>query len=781
MSTAADDENGRAERLLREVESSPLWAAVLDNDSQFIVICGPDGRVLRTNDVGRFGLDSIPDPAGVFVWDLPRKLAGIDVPQERIDAMKSRFDRLRRNDAAGVERTIDIDYEAGDFAYSIRMRMRPVYAHGRLAAVVIMADDIRAERAATKALREREAVLAQLIESLPHMFWSARIGSGADYFAPRWFTFSGRAPDQLVGLKWMELVHPDDRPDLERAIATVGEADAAPPLLYRLRRADGEYRWVETQFRPVRDDGEVVRVIGTTLDVTARHRDQERRREDHEFVRALMALSQMGSYSWSMRDDRFEADDRFLEITGVDPALRTSPEALDDFLERVHPDDRKLVRGRMALARTDRDGRFEQEYRLLLARSGREPLVRWVASRGRVEFDEHGPVRMVGVVSDITGRKADEEDRIRAQKAQALGTLVAGIAHDVGNVAGAVLTYARLAQQEVAAGQAPAESLEEIARGALHAAEIVQRLMAFGKGEAGVHEPVDLATVVNDAVALVRPSIRDGQTLRVEVAEGLPAVLGDATQLSQVIVNLLTNAWQAAPREHGVIVLSADTVESAKIGDAPPQRAVRIRVDDDGPGLSRHVLDNLWVSFFSTKPVDEGTGLGLPVVKHIVDRHGGSVTGTNRPGRGARFEVLLPVTATDAAQGAEPPGAPAHHGHVLFVDDGEALVRAATRAMPYRGFTVSAHTDPLAALAELEGDPGRVDVLITDLSMPGLTGLQLIERARALKPDLIAIMTSGFVGPGDDAEHLVDAIVPKPCSIDDLAAVAVRLLAERGG
>ena len=761
----------RLAELIRRIPADPLLAVLFEDRSRVVAIFDPEGRIAHANATPTVltGI-STEDLIGAPITALP----GTQVRPGAAADWVARFAQLR-DGAPGMSfeaEFVPVDGERLPF----RVVLNPLRESGELIGSVMVADDIRTERVAFERMRESQERFQALVESLPQMVWSSQDGE-ADYFAPSWATFTGRSVERLTGRGWLDLVHPDDRDGLLEGWRIDRLSPAPRPRLFRMRRADGEYRWMEAQLKPIRDaDGTILKVIGTTLDVTDRHRAGERVRQQREQLRALLQISRMGSYTWSPREGKFEADARFYEIVGVEPDASGTDWSMTNFLQRVHPEDRDRVAARMADARGSVSGRFDREYRILVpAPGGGEPLVRWIAAMGRVEFDEHGPTRMIGVVSDINERKEAEESRLRLQRVEAMGALAGGIAHDLGNIAGAILSYARVAEAELAAGASPAESIEEIARGALHAGEIVQRLLTFGRSDGVRHDRFDAGEVARQAESLLRPTMPPQVTLELRVAEDLPPVIGDPTQLHQALVNLIANAAQAIATEVGLVLITVDAVPPGALAEHPNERCIRIRVDDDGPGIAASAMPRLWDPFFTTKPEGEGTGLGLPVVQNIVQNHGGTVTASNRSGGGARFEVLLPA-AREPQAAAAVDEAESINGRVLFVDDEEALVRAASRAMPYRGFQVTGHTDPLEALAAFEADPNGFDVLITDLSMPGLTGLQLMGKVRALRPDIVVVLTSGFIGDDVIAGQGVDVVMPKPCSVDDLAAAALRLL-----
>lgn len=568
----------------------------------------------------------------------------------------------------------------------------------------------------------------------------------------------------------------------------------------------GERIATDVSMTPVRnDDGTLELVLLEFRDQTERFEAEEQLRSQSQQIQAAAELAGLGSFVWESDTRRLQADERFrrilnLELTGG------NQEELGQFLERLHPDDRERIRNAIAASMTPGGPAFNQQYRVLDDTPGGSDE-RWIACVARCDFDEHGAVtRMFGAIQDVTTARRQDEARARLQKVEAIGTLVGAIAHDFNNVIGAILTYARVAEAEMAAGEQPVESVAEIARGARRAADILGRVMTFGREETPRRIRFDGVEIVREAAALVRPTLPAGTRIELDLPEGLPPLDGDPTQVHQVFVNLITNAAQAlADRRDGRITVRAQVTDvDGSVSDGAtidPGRYLRFTVQDNGPGFAEGVAHRLFDPFFTTKAAGKGTGLGLAAVQSIVRAHHGFVGATEPSAGGAMFTVLLPVVADAAASDGDPPPsvpearpdahlaqddsiAPslaARRGPIraLFVDDEPALVRLAGRAMPYRDIDVSGHVDAHEALAAFLAAPEEFDVLVTDLSMPAMNGFELVDRLREVRPGFPVVLTSGYMGAADEAaakERGIDAVLPKPCSIDALAAAVQRVV-----
>ena len=379
---------------------------------------------------------------------------------------------------------------------------------------------------------------------------------------------------------------------------------------------------------------------------------------------------------------------------------------------------------------------------------------------------------LIGTIVDITERKRTEDanDMLEAQlreshKMQAIGTLAGGIAHDFNNILAAILGNTRLARED-AAGNAPVQvSLTEIQKAAIRARDLVQQILSFSRRQPTERKVIALAPVVVEAEHFLRATL-SRVALRVHCAADAPAVLADATQMQQVIINLVTNAMQAMRESTGHIDIGLDTVtlDAALLSAHPqlqamyashPGKAVRLTVSDNGPGMDADTLARIFEPFFTTKPVGEGTGLGLSVIHGIVQGHEGAIVVKSAPGKGTTFSIYLPVAAEAAdalvsndAGGAKakvPAGGLDGVKHILFLDDEEGLAFLMKRLLERRGYRVSGFIKQSEALAALRADPAAFDLLLTDYNMPGMSGLDVAREVRAIRPDLPVAVTSGFI------------------------------------
>lgn len=411
----------------------------------------------------------------------------------------------------------------------------------------------------------------------------------------------------------------------------------------------------------------------------------------------------------------------------------------------------------------------------------------WIGNHHALR-DEVGNIIGVNVaIHDITERKRANEERAaleaqlrQSQKMEALGTFAGGIAHDFNNVLTAISGNAQLAIEDLAADHPATPSLHEIKRATGRAKDLVRRLLAFSRPEQNIQHLIDLRPVVEEVLRLLRATVPRMIEIRLEAAPDLPLVMADATQVHQVLMNLGKNACDAMQSRGGTLTirLTSEHIESLLDSPSPdlhPGRYLRISVEDTGAGIPPELLERVFEPFFTTKGHGEGTGLGLSVVHGIVRGHRGAILVRSEPGVGTVFDLYFPAAerdALDAATAASAIAAPAGRGeHVLYVDDEDQLVHLVTRMMERMGYSVTGMTRPAEAIDAVRADPQGFDLVLSDLGMPGMSGLDMAEELLQIRPDLPIIITSGYVRAEDArrAEQIgVRDVVLKPNTVAEI-------------
>jgi len=399
----------------------------------------------------------------------------------------------------------------------------------------------------------------------------------------------------------------------------------------------------------------------------------------------------------------------------------------------------------------------------------------------------------VAALHDITeSRRAEEakavlEHQLRqAQKLEALGQLAGGIAHDFNNILTPILAYTELALEDAERPGDVRAHLGHVCDAGLRARDLVRQILTFSRRQKQERRPARLQTVIQEAITLLRSTLPASIEIELKVDASTPVVLAEPSQIHQVIMNLATNAAHAMRQRPGRLTVALDeqlieATAARTMPDLHPGRHVRLAISDTGHGMDAATLRRIFEPFFTTKGPGEGTGLGLAVVHGIVKDHEGAVTVESAPGEGTTFTLYFPVAGAAPALPPAPRAAAAGGSgqHVLFVDDEVVICELARTTLTRAGYHVTAHSDPVAALQQFREFPSAFDVVITDMSMPRLTGLMLTEEILNIRPEIPVLLATGYSGEwtSEGVRQLgIRELLGKPLSHEELAAAVRRAI-----
>jgi PAS domain S-box-containing protein len=428
----------------------------------------------------------------------------------------------------------------------------------------------------------------------------------------------------------------------------------------------------------------------------------------------------------------------------------------------------EILNNRIELSGLHRDG---HEFPLEIA-------ITAVRSKGGTIFS--------GFLRDLTERRRtedallkSEEQRRQAQKMEAMGTLAGGIAHDFNNILSAIIGYTELAMTQIGKGSSVLPRLQEVLRAGYRAKNLVRQILTFSRqGESG-KKVIYLQPIVEEALNLLRISLPSTITLHAELQSDLAPVLADATQIHQVVMNLGANAEYAMRATGGSLVVKLDEVEidgsTASLFQGLHGGAyIRLKVSDTGQGMSPSVKKRIFDPFFTTKDVGEGTGMGLAVIHGVVTSHGGAIRVDSQKGEGTTFTIYFPCSSVPVVgqQGSSVPPSYCGQGTVMFVDDEVSIINWAKDMLEELGYVVVVFTNGPEALQAFQQEPDRFDVLVTDQTMPGMTGDLLARQIMSIRPGFPVILCSGFSYTMNEEKALVmglRAYLTKPVLMSDMA------------
>lgn len=584
---------------------------------------------------------------------------------------------------------------------------------------------------------------------------------------------------------WISLTHPDDLPQVMASLKDCLERKTSSwECEHRLRDADGVWRWVMNKGRVTKRgaDGQAISMLGTTQNVHARHEAEATIAKLHRAIEqadiSVMITDTAGMIEFVnpcfTRITGYEA----AEVVGKTPRILRSSQTP----AAVHTDLWATItrgerwRGEMRNRRKDGSLYWERATITPVRESG-----------GRI-------AHFIAVKEDITLLHTEEEHRQRlehqlaqSQKMETLGTLAGGIAHDFNNLLTAILGYAQIGRDLLPTENPAQESFHCIETAGQRAADLVRRILAFSRHHAPDRESLVLGSLCEQAVPLLRSSIPTTIDLVFSDKSDGALVQVDATQLQQVLLNLCTNAAQAISPRAGLIRVTVERVVVDEpvvlsAGALTPRVYAVLLVEDDGVGIPVAVMDRIFEPFFTTKNVGEGTGLGLSIVHTAVLAHDGAIEVLSTVGQGTIFKIYLPVSDQTAVMLPPPPTARLSRGQgqrIAVIDDEESISKLSAITLRKWGYEPVVHKDPVACLNAITAEPSAFALVLTDQTMPGLTGLELTAAIRAKGLRHPVIIASGYattLNPASLIELGNAVFLPKPFSIADLLRVVQQML-----
>ena len=423
------------------------------------------------------------------------------------------------------------------------------------------------------------------------------------------------------------------------------------------------------------------------------------------------------------------------------------------------------------------------------AHNGRKKVLR-VHAYPVLDRDDDHLVQVILYTIDITEQKLLEEQLRQTQKMEAIGALAGGIAHDFNNILSAILGNAQLLSLELPDDNPKYYYVDQIVSAGKRARDLVSQILKFSRKSEEQRNPIEVAVFIKETLKMFRTTFPTTIEIRSEINSESYMVMADPTQLQQILMNLCANASYAMQDQGGVLTVALNKVEineadSPALGGAAPGDYLKLSVSDTGPGIPPELVSRIFEPFFTTKKAGEGTGMGLALVYGIVKSYGGGISLDNNPGRGACFNVFLPVYLEDEAQEptfTEPRGLPLGAEKILLVDDEQALIKVGSSLLTKLGYEVTAEQSSLDALEIFSKNPDYFDLVITDQTMPKMTGLELSARITALRPDIPVILCTGFsnrVTHSSLMENNITKLLLKPLSIELLARSIREALAEK--
>jgi PAS domain S-box-containing protein len=618
--------------------------------------------------------------------------------------------------------------------------------------------DITERKQTEEALKESEARL-RVAKNAAHLGihdWD--VTSGNVGWDERVREIWGVGPDEPITYDVFKAgLHPDDLAPTQEAVDRAHDPAGSGEFYaeYRvINRIDKVTRWVAATGHVFFQEGRAVRLIGTVEDITERKWMEEELRKSRdelelrvqertEAIRRQADLLELAHNAILVRD--LENRITFWNHGAEELYGWTRHEALGN-VTHVFLKTRFPVPFDEYMALLTKEGRWEGE----LEHTTKDGRTITVLSRQTLQRDEAGnPAAMLEINLDVTEAKRTEQQFRQAQKMEALGTITGGVAHDFNNILAAIIGFTELVAGHAAKGSRDERHLARIMESSLRGRDLVKQMLTYARKTEQEKKPLSLSTIVKETVKLIRATTPTTISIKVDTGSESGPILADPTQIQQIIMNLCTNAAHAMRERGGTLDIQVNNHTVSPSNGNPhgvnPGLYTRLIVRDTGTGMSPDIMDKIFDPFFTTKKVGEGTGLGLSVVHGIVKQSNGYITVESEPGKGSTFTVYFPKIAgqieADAVSDDE---LPTGSERILFVDDEEALVEMAEDILAELGYEVTSRMSSRESLTLFKEDPSRFDLIITDQTMPEMTGVELVKEILALRADMPIIMCTGF-------------------------------------
>ena len=645
--------------------------------------------------------------------------------------------------------------------------------------------------ASEQRLKQSNERYLSLVESTSDWIWEVDKNGVYTYVSPKIRDLLGYEPEEILGKTPADMMPQHEAERISRLLRKIFAAHDPIVNLENINlHKDGHQVLLETSGVPLIDDkGKLLGYRGIDRDITERRQVENRANElERKFITLLgnlqgIAYRCQNDQDWSMEF----ISENCNKLTGYQVADLVGNQSIA-YNDLIHPDDRKGV-WETAQKRIALDLPFQLIYRIKTL-SGE---TKWVWEQGIGIKDSDGKlIALEGFITDITERKQAEQENEKlqaqlrhVQKMEAIGTLAGGIAHDFNNLLSPIIGFTELAIEALSDNSEVSSDLKQVLKASGRAKELVKQILSFSHQSDHERKPVQLNLIVNEAMRLMRASIPTTIEVRQDINSNCGYVLADPTQMHQIVINLCTNAYHAMREKGGILYIKLEQVnvdaEQASLVSINPGTYIKLEVSDTGYGMEPQTLERIFEPYYTTKPEEEGTGLGLSVVHGIVRSHDGGITVNSTPNEGTKFEIFLPRASTAITELGvdlvEP--IPLGNEHILLIDDEEAIIQMETALLENLGYKVTALTSSDEALTTFESHPENFDLTISDMTMPHMTGADLAKRFLSIRPDMPFILCTGFsemINEEKARELGIQEYIKKPVLRKEMAIVVRRAL-----
>ncbi len=639
--------------------------------------------------------------------------------------------------------------------------------------------EILERKKSEKLLADSEVKFKKMFERAPLSYQSLDGNGNFLEVNSTWLDVLGYTKEEVIGENFGDFLHPDWKGHFKENFPRFKAVGEVLGVEFEMIKKNGSPILVSFHGKIGRDkNGKFQQTHCIFQDITTSRMLQEESEKNKTILLEAEKLARFGGWQWDIETDIWTLSENWLNIHGVtNPFLTT-----DELLKIVHQNDVQKIQN--ALKGVIEKGRiYDIEHQIVDQTTGE---LKYIHAVGDARRDESGKVSKVyGAAQDITERKHLEERVLQAQKMESIGNLAGGIAHDFNNILYPIVGMSEMLMEDLPKDSTEHENAGEIFKAGLRGSDLVKQILSFSRQDEHKVLPVRFQQVLKEVLKLSRSTIPVNIELMASIQNDCGLILADPTQLHQVAMNLITNAYHAVGQTDGKIeiVLEEVDIKTDSHLSLPSGRYALLKVSDDGIGIPSHLIDKVFEPYFTTKEKGRGTGLGLSVVFGIIKEHNGDIRVHSDVGKGTVFSVYLPLMEKSDEGFVDEKIEIAQSGNerILLVDDEKSVAQLEAQMLERLGYKVTSQTDSLAALKIFQSDPFAFDLVITDMTMPHMTGDKLAQILLTIRAEIPIIVCTGFSEKmnKERAEHYgIKGLLMKPVMKSDLAKTVRKVLDE---
>ena len=653
-----------------------------------------------------------------------------------------------------------------------------------------LADEMTNVQLSKEALRNSEERFELAMQFVNDGIFDWNLETNEIYYSTAWKKMLGYEDNEIKNefSEWERRISPEDA---KVSWSTLNEVLAGKrerfEKEFQMRHKDGHLVDILSRANVIfNEKGKGIRFVGTHVDITERKKVERELKKTNRLLNAIMNNTTDAIFIKDLQRRYILVNTAtsnaigkpVAEIVGKKDNELFPPES-EKIIHEV--DSEVLGSGKQILKEEKLETTYGETY--------------WLANKGPY-LDEEGKILgLIGISRDITTIKKAEMEKEKlqsqlrqSQKMESIGTLAGGIAHDFNNILGIILGNTELAIDDIPEWNPAKHNLEEVVKASLRAKDVIRQLLSFSRKSESTRKPIQIASVIKDSFHLIRSSLPMTIEIRCDIPDDNSTVLADPTQIHQVIINLCTNAAHAMEMDGGILEirlrnLILDKGEALQYKDINPGSFVSISVSDTGHGISPEIKERIFDPYFTTKDIGKGTGMGLAMVHGIVKNHNGIISVYSEPGKGSTFKILLPtIGKAEEKQPEKIITLPMGLEKILFIDDEQALVDMGQQILERLGYEVTIQTNPLEALKLFTSQPNLFDLIITDMTMPQMSGDKLTKEILKIRSDMPIILCTGFsekINKGSSGAIGIRKYLEKPLNKRELSIAIREVLDEK--